>query len=144
MANRFGLDIAEVARRSRLPASTLRYYEDKGLIRSVGRTGLRRVFDPSVLDRLAFITLGRMAQFTLDELLEMTPSDDGITIDRKTVDEKADELDRRIEELTALSACLRHVAKCPAESHFDCTKFKKLLRTAGRRRSGSEGPSRLS
>jgi len=47
------LDIAEVARRSGVPASTLRFYEKKGLIASTGRRGLRRVFDPRVLERLA-------------------------------------------------------------------------------------------
>ena len=49
------MDIAEVARRSGLPASTLRYYEERGLISSVGRQGLRRLFHPTVLERLALI-----------------------------------------------------------------------------------------
>ena len=43
------MDIADVARRSGVPASTLRYYEQRGLIAPVGRHGLRRVFDASVL-----------------------------------------------------------------------------------------------
>ena len=43
------MDISEVARHSGIPASTLRFYEEKGLIVSVGRRGLRRVFDPGVL-----------------------------------------------------------------------------------------------
>jgi len=47
------LDIAEVAQRSGIPASTLRFYEEKGLIASRGRRGLRRLFDSGVLDRLA-------------------------------------------------------------------------------------------
>ena len=47
------LDIGEVARRSGVPASTLRYYEEKGLIASSGRHGLRRLFDAGVLERLA-------------------------------------------------------------------------------------------
>ena len=43
------LDIGKVARWSGLPASTLRYYEEKGLIHSIGRNGLKRVFAESVL-----------------------------------------------------------------------------------------------
>ena len=39
------LDIAAVAQQSGVPASALRYYEEKGLIASVGRRGLRRLFD---------------------------------------------------------------------------------------------------
>lgn len=47
------MDIGQVARWSGLPASTLRYYEEKGLIRSIGRNGLKRVFDASVVQRLS-------------------------------------------------------------------------------------------
>jgi DNA-binding transcriptional MerR regulator len=51
------MDIAEVSRRTGVPASTLRYYEEKGLVASIGRRGQRRMFDPAVLDRLALIAL---------------------------------------------------------------------------------------
>ena len=40
------IDIAQLARRSGVKASALRYYEDKGLIASSGRRGLKRLFDP--------------------------------------------------------------------------------------------------
>ena len=60
------LDIAEVARRSETPASTLRFYEQKGLIRSIGRRGQRRLFDPAVLPQPALIALGRAGGFSLD------------------------------------------------------------------------------
>jgi hypothetical protein len=43
------LDIGEVAGHCGLPPSTLRYYEEKGLIKSIGRRGLRRVFPAGVL-----------------------------------------------------------------------------------------------
>ena len=52
------ITIDEVAKHSGLPASTLRYYEEKGLIQSIGRRGIRRIFDLNVLQRLAFISLG--------------------------------------------------------------------------------------
>src|SRR5579884_2118936 len=61
------VDITEVAQRTGLTASTLRFYEEKGLIASIGRRGLHRVFDPKVLERLALIALGRSAGFSLDE-----------------------------------------------------------------------------
>ncbi len=131
---KFELDIGEVARRSGLPASTLRYYEEKGLIQSSGRKGLRRAFEPEVLDQLALITLGRLAQFRLEELPAMLPGKSTATLDRTKITAKADELDRRIDELAALSKILRHVAKCRAETHFSCPRFKKLLRIAFRLR----------
>jgi hypothetical protein len=51
------LDISEVAQRSGVPASTLRFYEEKRLIASIGRRGLRRLFDPMVMERLALIAV---------------------------------------------------------------------------------------
>lgn len=142
MAETFVMDIGEVARRSGLPASTLRYYESKGLIKSVGRHGLRRVFDPVVIDQLAFISFGRMAGFSLDELSEMATVNSDFEVDRKKVSDRADELDRIIEELTALRSCLRHVAACSAEDHFRCPKFRELLHAASRRRAPGTLPMR--
>ncbi|MFK4074995.1 MerR family transcriptional regulator [Ectopseudomonas khazarica] len=71
------LDIGTVARWSGLPASTLRYYEEKGLIRSIGRNGLRRVFAESVLQRLSLIALGRTAGFSLEDIAGMLASEGG-------------------------------------------------------------------
>ncbi len=64
----YRLDIAEVAQRSGLNPSTLRYYEKRGLIMSDGRRGLRREYDDSVLTRLALIALGRKAGYPLIRL----------------------------------------------------------------------------
>ena len=67
------MDISEVARRSGVPASTLRFYEEKRLIASIGRRGLRRLFGPEVFDRLGLIALGRAAGFSLAEIAGMPP-----------------------------------------------------------------------
>ena len=104
------MDIAEVAKRAGVPASTLRFYEEKGLISSVGRQGLRRVFNTSVLERLALIALGRAAGFSLDEIARMLGTKGSPDIDRELLINKADELDRRIGKLTAMRDGLRHAA----------------------------------
>lgn len=89
------MDISEVAKATGLPASTLRFYEEKGLIQSTGRLGLRRLFSANVIERLALIALGRHAGFSLDEMGEMfTP--EGPDINRALLLAKADELDRKI------------------------------------------------
>lgn len=130
------LDIGEVVRQSGLPASTLRYYEEKGLIESVGRRGLRRLFDARVVERLALISLGQAAGFTLDEIAGMFEPDGRSRIDREALSSKADELDATIRRLSAMRDGLRHAAVCPAESHLDCPSFRRLLRAA---RSGVIG-----
>ena len=125
------MDIAEVARRSGVPASTLRFYEEKGLIRSVGRQGLRRVFELSVLERLALIALGRSAGFTLDEIGQMFAPDGKPSIDRNALKTKASELDKTIIKLTAMRDGLLHAARCSAPSHMECPTFRRLLTAAG-------------
>ena len=124
------MDIVEVARRSGVPASTLRFYEEKGLIASTGRRGLRRVFDPGVLQRLALIRLGCASGFSLDEMARMFAPDGRPRIDRQMLAGKAKELDAKIRELSAVRDSLRHAAVCPAPSHMECPTFRRLLNAA--------------
>jgi DNA-binding transcriptional MerR regulator len=124
------LDITEVVRRSGIPASTLRFYEEKGLIASTGRRGLRRVFDAAVLERLALIALGRAAGFSLDELARMLAAGKRLDIDRGLLAAKAEELDRTIRRLSAMRDGLRHVAACPASSHMECATFRRYVQAA--------------
>ena len=121
------MDIAEVAKRSGVPASTLRFYEEKGLINSVGRQGLRRVFGANILERLALIALGRVAGFSLDEIAQMVGANGSPNIDRELLVKKADELDSTIQKLIAMRDGLRHAAVCSAPSHMECPKFRRLL-----------------
>jgi DNA-binding transcriptional MerR regulator len=135
------MDIAEVAQRSGIPASTLRFYEEKGLIASSGRRGLRRLFAANVLERLALISLGSAAGFSLDEIARMFGADGRPRIDRELLAAKAKDLDGTIRKLSAMRDGLRHAAVCPAPSHLECPTFRRLLgiasKSAGRRRRPS-------
>ncbi|MEX1221136.1 MAG: helix-turn-helix domain-containing protein [Idiomarina sp.] len=138
------MDIAEVAKRSGVPASTLRYYEEKGLVSSIGRQGLRRVFNDNILERLALIALGRAAGFALDEIAGMLGSKGNPNIDRALLVSKADELDRTIQKLISMRDGLRHAAVCSAPSHMECPKFRRLLGLAAYGAISSEGTEKLS
>lgn len=126
------MDIGEVARRSGMSVSTLRYYEEKRLIRSTGRRGLRRQFEADVLERLALIALGRSAGFTLGEISRVLAPAGRPSIDRSLLASKAGELDRTIKRLIAMRDGLRHAAVCPAPSHLECPTFRRLLARAPR------------
>ena len=126
------LDIAEVSRLSGQPASALRFYEEKKLINSIGRSGLRRLFEPSILERLALIALGRTAGFSLQEIGQMFSATGKLSIRREKLAGKADELDRRIKHMTAMRDGLRHAANCPAPSHMECPTFKRLVHAAAK------------
>ncbi|WP_439500622.1 helix-turn-helix domain-containing protein [Aminobacter ciceronei] len=124
------LDIGEVVERSGVPPSTLRYYEEIGLIRSVARHGLRRQFDHDVLMKLSLIAMGKAAGFSLPEIAGMFGSDDRPDIPRDQLHARARELERQIVELRMLRDVIRHVADCPAPSHLECPSFRKLLKSA--------------
>jgi DNA-binding transcriptional MerR regulator len=135
------LDISEVARRSGVPASTLRYYEERGLITSIGRRGLRRLFGPAILDRLALISLGRAAGFSLDEIAAMFTAEHAPQFDRTALSAKADEIDRTIARLAAMRDGLRHAAACRAPSHMECPTFRRILKAATRGAFASPAPA---
>lgn len=137
------MDIAEVVKRSGTPASTLRYYEEKGLISSVSRRGLRRVFSANILERLALIALGRAAGFSLDDIAVMLGSKGEINIDRALLRSKSDELDKTIDKLIAMRDGLRHAAVCSAPSHMECPKFRRLLGLAASGVINSEGIGKI-
>lgn len=132
------LDIAQVAQRSGVAASTLRFYEEKGLIASVGRRGLRRLFAHDVLERLALIALWRTAGFSLQEIALMFAPDGKPRIERHALAAKAEQLDKTIRELTVIRDGLRHAAACPAPSHLECPNFRRYLQSAAGRRKTAQ------
>ena len=132
------MEISDVAKQSGIPASTPRYYEERGLIRSTGRRGLRRLFDEDVLERLGLISLGRAAGFTLDEIAAMM-SEEGPRIERAALMSKADELDEKIRQMTIMRDGLRHAANCRAPNHMECPSFRRILRAAMTGRISAKG-----
>jgi DNA-binding transcriptional MerR regulator len=142
------MDISEVAKRAGVAASTLRFYEKRGLIASVGPQGTRRRFLPSVLDQLALIALGQAAGLSLDEIQSMLSPNGEAVIDRRKLAAKADEIDATVKQLRAMSRGLRHAAACRAPSHAECPTFQGLLKAAAsgaldtRRRRNALAPTR--
>jgi DNA-binding transcriptional MerR regulator len=124
------MEISEVVRRTGLPPSTLRFYEEKGLIHSIGRQGQRRLFDARVLERLSVIALGRAAGFSLEEIRSMLPSDGKVQVSREMLLAKADQVQQSIKRLKAVRDSLRHAANCPEKNHLDCARFQGLMHAA--------------
>ena len=130
------LDIGEVVKRSGVPASTLRYYEQLGLLQALGRRGLRRQYDERVLERLALIGLGQAAGLSLQQIGASLPSQHGrISLDRQALLAQADVLQRQITRLQRVRRQLQRAAACPrAEDARSCGSFRKLLRAQQRMR----------
>ncbi|WP_417704000.1 helix-turn-helix domain-containing protein [Rheinheimera aquimaris] len=126
------IDISKLSKKSGLPASTIRFYEEKNLIKSIGRNGLKRTFDTYVLEQLEFIALGQRAGFSLDEIQSMLTTKGRFEVNRESLTARAQEIAQRVKQLVAIQRCLEHAAKCTAERHSECPKFQKLLRIAGK------------
>jgi MerR family copper efflux transcriptional regulator len=117
------LSITEVARRTGVPSSTLRYYDKLGLLRAACRkaNGYRH-YDERGLERLAFI--GRAKRLGLDlnvigELVALWDGDHCATVQarlRELVRDKRAETSARVSELTSFGADLdRALANLDAE-----------------------------
>jgi len=109
--------IAEAASRSGFRPSTLRYYEDLGLVAPVERTGAGyRVYDDTSLGRLAFIARAKQLGCTLDEISSLVRAWDGQRCEpvqtqlRALVEAKRDEARARIDDLVALVGQLHEAA----------------------------------
>jgi DNA-binding transcriptional MerR regulator len=127
------LDIGEVASRTGMRPSTLRYYEETGLISSVSRRGLRRQFAPEVVLQLKLITLAKSAGFALGDIAGMFGKDGLPDLSRSMLHARADALEEQIRELVVLQDMVRHMAECRAPSHMECPTFRRLLENAGPR-----------
>jgi DNA-binding transcriptional MerR regulator len=121
------LDIAEVARQSGLAPSALRFYERRQLIASIGRNGLRRTFDPGVIDRLALISCARAVGFTLAQIGRFLTATPGDTDLRARMLGRAEEIEQEILRLTRMRDGLRHAATCTHTPLVECPTFKALF-----------------
>ena len=117
------MDISQGAKQSGVPASTLRFYEKKYLIRSVGRHGIRRVFSKDILECMSLIALRRVAGFSLDEITGILGFGKTLDVDRDLLLNKASELDETIQKLSAMRVGLQHAATTTAPSHLECPRF---------------------
>ena len=110
----------------------------------MGRSGLRRLFRDDILQRLALISLGQAAGLSLDDMARMFAPDGTPDIDRELLTRKADELEARIRQLSAMRDGLRHAAACQAPSHLECPSFQRLLSAAASGALAARGGKRLS
>ena len=98
------LTIGELAARSGLPTSTLRYYDRIGLIPVTSRSGGQRRYDPKVLQRVRAVTLCQRSGFSLEETRRLL---DGGRPWQTLARRKIEELQDRIAELEQTTTLLR-------------------------------------
>jgi len=123
------LDIGEVAARSGMAPSALRYYEREALITSTARKGLRRQYGAEVMTTLAVIALCQRAGFTLHEIRALLDTG-GNSAWKTLAARKRDELRARAAHLDTVADQLEHALRCPSPNVFDCEHFRSALGAA--------------
>lgn len=121
------IDIGALAQRSQLSTATLRYYEEKGLIHSIGRKGLRRQYALKTLDQLRLIQMAQQSSLTLEDINNIFFQQQSIQIDRTLLDDKIESIEQRIAQMQTTLLTLKHIATCPYPQHLDCPAFQKIM-----------------
>ncbi len=119
------MNIGEVAERSGLPAKTIRYYEEIGLIRPLRSSNGYRAFRESDLHKLAFLSRARGLGFSIEEcraLLALWEDRSRASAEVKRIaEEHLTDIDRKIAELREMRATLSDlVGACAGDDRPDC------------------------
>jgi MerR family redox-sensitive transcriptional activator SoxR len=118
------LTIRQVARETGLRTSTLRYYEEIGLLPIAARRGGQRVYDSNILQRLAVIHTAQRAGFSLSEIAilvnEILPSSVPSPQWSDLLQRKMTELDELASHVARMRSLLEDVMHCDDSELNDC------------------------
>jgi len=119
------MNIGEAAARSGLPAKTIRYYEEIGLVRPGRQDNGYRAYDEPQVRMLQFVHRARDLGFSIDEcrsLLSLYLDRGRSSADVKAIAlAKLDEIDARIDRLQAMRRTLAHLAEtCHGDDRPEC------------------------
>lgn len=118
--------IGEVAEKAGIAASAIRYYEKEGLLPNPARRSGRRVYEESILDRLAVIEASKAAGFSVAEIRRLFDGFKGKATPgprwRALADRKLEELNERLEEVERMKRVLETIRACECPSIEDCAR----------------------
>ena len=117
--------IGELARRTGVATSALRYYERVGLLSPAGRVGGRRHYRSSSAERVALIRLCQDAGFTLAEIGRLL--DGWSRAWGRLAERKIAELDARIADARRAKTLVLHGLECSHRELFACPNFRSAL-----------------
>jgi MerR family transcriptional regulator, copper efflux regulator len=128
------MNIGEAAKASGLPAKTIRYYEDIGLVRSDRRDNNYRDYSGNALHNLRFLRRARALGFSIDDcrrLLSLYADKRRASADvKRLAAAHIDEIDAKISELKAMRKTLSTLVRaCHGDHRPDCPILQDLART---------------
>ena len=120
------LTVGEMARRSGVPATTLRYYDSVGLLHPVRLANSHRRYLVEDLERLRYIRLCRSLGCDLDEIRVLV--EPGASEERRMAAKRElDRVERQQRRLAAAAAVLSHFAECTCQDTAEC---RAIIRVA--------------
>ncbi|MGZ9811372.1 Cu(I)-responsive transcriptional regulator [Pseudoroseicyclus sp. H15] len=130
------MNIKDVAEISGLPAKTIRYYEEIGLVHPARSANGYRDFGEADVATLAFLARARSLGFSIDDcraLVSLYEDRGRASADVKALaEERLDQIDRKIAELQGLKATLGQlVRRCHGDDRPDCPILQDLAGVGG-------------
>jgi MerR family redox-sensitive transcriptional activator SoxR len=130
------MTIGEIAMRSGMAPSAIRYYEKTGLLVAAARASGKRVYDVDVLHELAIIRFAKDTGFALPEIKrllrefpEMTPAS---VRWKQMARAKIRDLERALTDMLAVKVMLENVMSCHCTTLAQCVRATSpIVRTGG-------------
>lgn len=120
--------IDAVARRLGIRASTIRYYEQRGLLDPISRRSGKRWYGQAEVRRLAIIRYWQESGLmSLDDIAEILAGPDGTEQWRQLIDQQLLTLKARIERTEAAKEFLEHVVSHHDEAPDGCPHYEALI-----------------
>ena len=118
--------IGELAARFGLATHVLRHWEDMGLLSPARRAAGRRVYGPAHVTRVAEITIGKDAGFSLEQLRELFAAPDRARR-REVLRAQLAQVRERIARLTLTETLLEHASRCQNPEYQSCPHFQAMV-----------------
>ena len=126
------LSIGELSDRTGVPATTLRYYDELGLVRPATRVSGRRGYAAAAVRDVGMILFFREIGFSLAEIERFVAGERQSR--REMIDHKLAELAEQQHRIEVARTALEHGRRCPASEPMKCSRFWSII--DGRQRGG--------
>jgi DNA-binding transcriptional MerR regulator len=120
------LSIGELAERSGVATTALRYYDELGLVRPVTRASGHRRYAESAVAEVGAIRFFREVGFSLAEIISFLTARDWPSR-QELIERKLAELTEQQHRIEVAREALAHGQRCPARDPMRCSRFWSII-----------------
>src|SRR5947208_578747 len=119
------LSIGALSERTGVPATTLRYYDELGLVRPAARAAGRRRYAASAVRDVGLVVFMREIGFSLAEIGRLVAGEQRTR--QEMFDRKLAELAEQQHRIEVARTALEHGQRCPASDPLKCSRFWSII-----------------